>query len=149
MLKGSGRLATFTVYGPKVGQRIATPYDTDSILWQVKASDGYFAGRRVEGLRINYGEIPTNYVQTVPNKSSVAPQPTQGNVYFVLAETTDAPVKSAMFYVGADKPTEVDIPDLCIDQIGGHVTRLKCGTNEPYQEPTDVNGYAKNHQVGH
>jgi len=147
LLNGSGRLATFTVYGPRPGHKIATPYDTDSILWQIKAPEGYFTGKHVEGLRVKYGEIPINYVQAAPYASKAAPQLVQGNLYFVLAETTDAAVKSTMFYVGKDRPIEVDVPDLCIDQIGGHVSRLKCGTTEPYQEPADIDNFVRMHQV--
>src|ERR1700724_3539907 len=67
-LQGSGRLASFTVFAPLSGQKIAYP-DTDisTVIWQIQASKGYFRGRDVQGLQVIYGKVPEGYAQAVPN----------------------------------------------------------------------------------
>src|SRR5438094_9943183 len=49
---GSGRLASFRIYGPQPGYKIATPFDAKSLVWRVQPTEGYFKGARVEGLKI-------------------------------------------------------------------------------------------------
>src|SRR5947207_9861998 len=55
---GSGRLASFRIYGPQPGYKIATPFDAKSLVWRVQPTEGYFKGARVEGSKIEYGSIP-------------------------------------------------------------------------------------------
>lgn len=50
-LKGSGRLASFRIYGPEPGHKIATPFDTKSLVWRVQPAEGYFKGARRRGDR--------------------------------------------------------------------------------------------------
>ena len=44
LLAGSGKLASFRIYGPQTGRKIATPFDAKSLTWYVQPSDGYFKG---------------------------------------------------------------------------------------------------------
>jgi hypothetical protein len=68
LIRGSGRLASFTVYAPENGRKIAFPYkDVASVVWQVQSSKGYFGGTYVDGLDLQYGRIPKGYKQTVPS----------------------------------------------------------------------------------
>ncbi len=60
---GSGRLASFRIYGPQPGYKIATPFDAKSVVWRVQPTEGYFKGARVEGLKIEYGSIPEDRVR--------------------------------------------------------------------------------------
>src|ERR1700722_16303879 len=66
-LRGSGKLASFRLYGPQPGHRIATPFDSKSLVWRVQPSEGYFKGARVERLEIKYASVPPGYAQTVPD----------------------------------------------------------------------------------
>jgi hypothetical protein len=90
-MRGSGQLATFTVYAPKAGNRIAFPHKDDSaIVWQIVATKGYFEGTHVEGLELIYGKVPTGYAQVVPSESQPAPALPAGAVYSFFAETANA-----------------------------------------------------------
>jgi len=145
---GNGRLATFTVYAPQTGRRIASPNpDVATIIWQIKASKGYFEGARVGGMQLNYGNIPDGYSQTVPGQPQRAPAPAPGAVYSFFAETTDAPGIGGFFYVGRTGLTQITVPDLCLKLINGREVAVKCGTDDPYQEPTDLEKFAQEHQV--
>src|SRR5690242_18848783 len=62
---GSGKLATFTVYAPSTGRKIAYPdADVASAIWQITAAQGYFQGVPVKELRLTYGKVPDGYRQT-------------------------------------------------------------------------------------
>src|SRR5260221_10999970 len=83
---GSGRLGSFRVYAPPIGQRIALPdSDVASVRWQVKTSKGYFNGIEVEGFRLSYGSVPQGYTQVVPNQQQIAASLPPGAVYSFLA----------------------------------------------------------------
>jgi len=144
---GSGRLAIFTVYAPQTGRRIAPAHrDVADIAWQVKASNGYFAGTRVQGMQLTYGRVPTGYDQTVPGSSDVPPLKA-GLVYSFFAETTDAPGVGGYLYMSPNGLNRIDIPDLCLRLINGKEVETKCGTNEPYQEPADLDRFAREHPI--
>ena|SRR5579859_3051181 len=148
-LAGSGRLASFTIYAPQSGQRIAFPdHDVASVIWQV-ASKGYFKGSHVNGLKLNYGKIPPGYEQVVPSQSQAAPPLASGNVYAFLAESSDAPIASGYFYMSESGPVQTAIPDLCLMFLQGRKVRVKCKLNsaEPYQEPVDLEKYVREHQI--
>jgi hypothetical protein len=147
---GSGRLALFTVYAPHAGQRIASPNpDVATVVWQIKASEGYFKGDHVEHMQLAYGKLPDGYDQTMPVQPQGAPPLASGEVYSFFAETTDAPAIGGFFYMSETGPTQISIPDLCLRPINGRQIAVKCGTNEPYQEPTDLEKFAQQHQVAH
>src|SRR5579862_3230440 len=67
LLRGSGRLASFTIYAPMSGQKVAFPHtEVSSVVWQLSSSRGYFKGASVNGLDLIYGRNPEGYKQTVP-----------------------------------------------------------------------------------
>lgn len=148
-LGGSGRLASFTIYAPQNGQKIAFPdHDVATAVWQVTATKGYFKGSHVKGLQLTYGKVPDGYQQIVPDKSQ-APSLAPGIVYAFFAETTDAPISTGYFYMGESGPVQTEVPDLCLMFVQERKTRVKCKLNtaEPYQEPVDLEKYVREHQI--
>lgn len=146
LLDGSGKLASFRVYGPRPGRKIATPFDAKSITWYVQASDGYFKGSRVQRLMIEYGKVPMGYTQTAPD-AGTAPKLTSHVVYYFIAETTDAPPAEGFFYMDGNVPTEIVVPGLCQSAFSGDVQPLKCGTTDPYTEPTNLDQFVRENRV--
>jgi len=148
VFSGSGRLASFTVYAPQTGQRIASPNsDVATVVWQIKASDGYFKGTHVEHMQLAYGKLPDRYNLAVPSQSQGAPPLAPGAVYSFFAETTDAPAIGGFFYMSGTGPIQIDVPDLCLRLINGREVAVRCGTSEPYQEPTDLEKFAQQHEA--
>ena len=105
---GSGRLASFRVYSPKPGHKIATPSDTRSLVWSIQPSSGRAEGAPVARMDLVYGTVPDGYTQSVPSNGA-APQLTSGLVYYFFAETTGAPGKGGFFYM--DKTAPILIKD--------------------------------------
>jgi hypothetical protein len=139
VLSGSGDLASFTVFAPRAGRRIAVgSSELDTVVWQIKASKGYFKGTRVEHLQFVYGKLPDGYKQTVPSQSHGAPPLAPGVVYGFFAETTNAPGIGGSFYLTGSGPAQIDVPGLCLRLIERRDVAVKCGTNEPYEEPADL-----------
>ena len=97
LLDGSGRLASFRIYGPQTGHRIGTPFDAKSLVWCVQPTAGYFEGIRVHRLALNFGIVPAGYAQIVP-AGGIVPKLPSKVVYYFLAETTDAPPAAGFFY---------------------------------------------------
>jgi hypothetical protein len=146
LLRGSGRLASFRIYGPQSDHNIATPFDEKSLVWRVEPSEGYFNGTLVSQLFLEYGIIPKGYVQSVPpSGTATALQP--GQVYYFFAETTNAPPAGGFFYLDGNTPVPINVPDLCESGLVGEVKPLKCGTNEPYTEPTDLKQFVREHRL--
>jgi hypothetical protein len=142
VLSGSGRLAIFTVYGQRNGERISFPHpDVAPILWQIRAADGYFNGGYVDNLRVTYGQVPVGYTQTVPSGPS-APTLTNGLIYSFFAETSGAGSKDGFFYLGKEQPIQTIVPNLCLVLVGGHETRVNCSDKLPYREPFDLESVA-------
>lgn len=147
-LSGNGRLAVFTVYAPRAGKHIADANpNVATVIWQVKATRGYFEGARVGGMQLTYGKVPDGYSQTVPNSPQMAPAPAPGTVYSFFAETTDAPGIGGFFYIGRAGLTQITVPDLCVKLVNGKDVEVNCGTDDPYQEPTDLETFAQQHRV--
>jgi hypothetical protein len=148
VLSGSGQLAAFTVYAPRAGRRIASANsDLDTVVWQIKASKGYFEGTFVGHLQLLYGKLPDGYNQTVPSQSQAAPPLAPGAVYSFFAETTNAPAIGGSFYMNASSPIQIDVSDLCVTLTAGRNVEVNCGTGEPYEEPTDLEKFAREHRV--
>ena len=145
-LSGSGRLASFRVYGPAPGHKIATPLDAKSLTWHVQASDGYFRGASVKQLSLAYGKTPTGYTQIVPSTASVPKLPS-GVVYYFYAETTNAPPADGFFYLDGNEPTEITVPGLCQSAFVGDVKPIKCGTGDPFVEPTDLDAFVRENRL--
>jgi len=157
-LSGSGRLASFTISAPLNGQKVPVPCDAvllpcsgagsaASVVWQVVPSRGYYRGTRVEGFQIFYGRVPRGYDQTTPSQSLPAPPLTPGAIYGFSAETTDAPGRSGHFYVDRTGGIRMIEADLCATLKNGQWLRISCKTQEPYQEPVDLEKYVRQHQI--
>jgi hypothetical protein len=145
-LRGSGRLASLRVYGPSPSRKIATPFDEKSLVWRIQPTQSYFNGALVEGLEIKYGKIPSGYSQTVPATDS-SPALHNGQVYWFFAETTGAPGAEGFFYFDGNTVTEIEVPGLCQSAFVGDVKPLKCGTQDAYVEPHDLELFVKDHRI--
>ena len=143
---GSGRLASFRIYGPQPGYKIATPFDAKSVVWRVQPTEGYFKGARVEGLKIEYGSIPVGYTQAIPNSGTASALP-PGQVYYFFAETTNAPPAEGFFYLDGTTPIGIKVPGLCQSGFVGDVRPLKCGTKEPFAEPSNLEQFVQENRV--
>jgi hypothetical protein len=86
-LDGSGRLASFVVYGPRAGHRIATPLDTHALMWSLEPQRGATNGLLVVNREVTHGKILDGYVQTFPGHGP-ANTLSPGLVYAFEAETT-------------------------------------------------------------
>ena len=144
-LDGSGHLASFTVYAPQLGHKIATPNDAKSEVWSFQASS---TSRRELVARMNvlYGVVPAGYVQTVPRNGAVTAL-SPGLVYYFFAETTGATGAEGFFYLDKDIPTLINVPDLCESGFVGDVKPVKCGSREPYVEPTNLDEFVQKNRV--
>jgi hypothetical protein len=144
LLDGSGHLASFTVYAPQPGRKIATPNDTKSEVWSIRPLSG--RGEMVARMNLLYGRVPDGYVQTVPAKGAVPALP-PGLVYHFFAETTGAPGAEGYFYIDQTTPILVNVPDLCATAFVGDVKPVKCTTGEPYVEPKDLEKFVQENRV--
>jgi hypothetical protein len=145
---GSGRLASFTVYGPQSGQRIALPdSDVASVIWQIKTSKGYFSGAQVQDFQLKYGKVPDGYTAVLPNQSQPPPMLAPEVVYSFLAETTDAPIAEGYFFMDGTEPMQTTIPDACLMLANGHEVRVNCTTKQPYQEPSNLREFVRKNLV--
>lgn len=142
LLGGSGRLASFTVYGPQMGHKIATPYDAKSQVWSIQPSGGYPDSALVTRMNLVYGRVPKGYTQTVPS-GGPAPALTAGLVYYFIVETTGAPWAEGFFYMDKTEPIRITVPGLCESGVTGEVKALKCGTKEPYVEPKNLEQFVR------
>lgn len=145
---GSGRLATFAVYSPLPGQKVAGPHpDAGTVAWKIKASGSYFEGAHVEGLQLTYGRMPSGYAQLVPDQSQTAPPLRPGAIYSFFAETTGAAADGGYFYVDSSGIVQpVEVPELCLTSKSGRDFKVNCTTKEPYQEPKDIEKYVREHR---
>jgi hypothetical protein len=145
-LDGSGHLSSFTVYAPQPGRRIATPNDAKSEVWSFRTASGNSRGERVASMNLLYGRVPIGYVQTVPS-GGVASALTTGLVYFFIAETTGSTWAHGFFYIDQNKPIPINVPGLCPSAFVGDVKPVKCGTQEPYSEPQDLELFVREHRL--
>jgi len=142
---GSGRLVSFSVYGPKLGHKIATPLDAKSLLWSFESASG-FPGALVVRMDLAYGKVPGGYVQTVPSHGTAA-SPRAGLVYYFEAETTGAPGVYGFFYMDKNEPVRINVPDLCASAFVEDVRPVKCGTKDPYVEPKDLGQFVRENRI--
>jgi hypothetical protein len=143
-LDGSGHLASFTVYAPQPGRRIATPNDSKSEVWSIRPASG--RGEMVARMNLIYGRVPDGYVQAVPVKGT-APSLAPGLVYYFFAETTGAPGAEGFFYMDKSNPVLINVPGLCESAFVGDVKPVKCGTSDPYVEPKDLEKFVQENRI--
>jgi hypothetical protein len=154
-MRGSGRLASFTVSGPLSGEKIAYSCGTRlltcpgvaSAVWQIQASQGYFDGKVVNGLQLVYGHVPEGYIQTMPSQTQPPPPLSSDVIYAFFAETSGAAVATGSFYVDKGGDVEAVQTDLCLMLKSGQWARVNCKTNAPYQEPVDIERYVQEHRI--
>ena len=82
----------------------------------------------------------------MPNSGPAAALP-GGQVYYFFAETTNAPPAEGFFYLDGATPIEIKVPGLCQSGFVGDVRPLKCGTNEPYEEPKDLGELVRQNRI--
>ncbi len=145
-LDGSGRLTSFRIYGQQPSHKIATPFDANSLVWRVQPTEGYLKGAEIKQLAIRYGTVPSGYTQATPN-SGTAPGLVTDQIYYFFAETTDAPPAEGFFYLDGVTPIETSVPGLCQSGFVGDVKPLKCGTNELYTEPSNLEQFVRENRV--
>jgi hypothetical protein len=145
-LDGSGRLVSFSVYGPQPGHKIATPLDAKSLMWSIEPTKDSPLGALVTSMDLAYGRVPKGYVQTFPSSGAAIP-PAAGQVYALFAETTGAPGADRFFCMDKNAPILVNVPGLCQSALVGDVKPVKCGTNEPYVEPKDLEKFVQENRV--
>ena len=145
-LDGSGRLAFLRVYGPRRGRKIATPVDDQSLMWSIAPTGDSPSGALVSGMDITYGKVPKGYEQKFPSGGPALPLAI-GQVYIFDAETTGASGMNGFFYMDQSGPVLINVPGLCGSAFGGDVKPVKCGTNEPYAEPKDLEQFVKEHRA--
>ena len=121
--------------------------DLALVVWQIEASKGYFEGSRVGGLRLLYGKVPSGYAQVIPNRPEQPAPLSTGVIYSFFAETSGAPTASGYFYMDTSGPIPVSAPDLCLARTNGNETKVRCGTSEPYEEPTDIEKFVREHRM--
>jgi hypothetical protein len=144
-LDGSGRLASFNVYGPRAGYKIATPLDSKSLVWSIQPVSGSTSGLLVADMNLAYGSVPKGYEQTVPSGGAALPL-TTGQVYAFIAETTGAQGAQGFFYMDKTGPIQVS-GGPCPSEFVGNVKPVKCGTNEAFVEPKDLEEFVRENRV--
>ena len=97
-LRGSEPRATFLVYAPVAGYKVAFP-DTEisTVDWAISGAKGYFDPDYVEGFHLEYGKTPTGYTQVVPTGPDTGWRLSPGKIYSDWAESTGARVASGPF----------------------------------------------------
>lgn len=145
-LSGGGRLASFSVYGPRPGRKIATPFDTKGLMWSIEPSDPRSSVVVSMMGEIAYGRVPEGYLQKFPNRGPALPLDV-GKVYDFFVETTNASGATGFFYMAPNGPILVNVPGLCLSSYVGDVEPVKCGTHEPYVEPKDLEKFVQENRV--
>lgn len=148
LLDGSGRVVSFRVYGPLPGHKMATVASSKSLIWDIEPSSGSPSGVMAAALDIEYGSVPQGYVQTVPSDGP-APPLKSGLLYAFSAQTTGASGGHGEFYLQSDKPILINVPSLCQSSLSADATAVKCGTREPYPEPSDIEAFVKENRAAH
>ena len=143
---GSGRLVSFRIYGPRSGRKIATPVDAQSLMWSIERAPDAPSGVLVSGIEIEYGKVPRGYLQKFPNTGAALPLAI-GQVYVFDAVTTGAPGANGFVYMGQNRPIQINVPGLCGSSSLSDVKPVKCGTNEPYIEPRNIEQFVRENRL--
>jgi hypothetical protein len=97
-------------------------------------------------MEIAYGRLPRGYIQKFPSSGAALPL-AHGQVYIFDTETTGAPGVNGFFYMDQSGPVLINVPGLCGSSSVSDVKPVKCGTNEPYTEPKDLEQFVKEYRV--
>ncbi len=148
LLRGKGKLATFTILGPTGQSKVSSPADFErsGVIWEIECTHGLFTGANLEGLRLTYGNVPDACHQTVPTPPQRAPTLASERIYVFHAWSSLAGVLGGDFYVqknGAILPVDVDN---CSMRNNGQWVRVNCQTQERFKEPSDIEAFALAHQ---
>ena len=146
LFDGSGRLVFLRIYGPRPGHKIATPVDDQSLMWSIAPTSDSPSGALVTGMEVAYGKAPKGYAQKFPTSGAAAPL-VIGQIYVFDAETTGAPGLNGFFYVDKSGPILINVPGLCGSASTSDAKPVKCGTNEPYVEPKDLERFVQENRV--
>jgi hypothetical protein len=115
-------------------------------MWRIALMNDSPSGALVTRMNLAYGNVPKGYVQTFPT-SGTAVSPTSGQIYAFFAETINAPGLDGFFYMDKNAPIMVNVPNLCESALVGDVKPVKCATNEPYVEPSDLEKFVQENRV--
>lgn len=145
-LSGGGRLSSFSVYGPRPGRNIATPFDSKGLMWSIEPSDPRSSVVVSMMGEIAYGRVPKGYLQKFPSRGPALPLDV-GKVYDFFAETANASGATGFFYIAPNGPILINVPGLCLSSYVGDVEPVRCGTHEPYVEPKDLEKFVQENRV--
>lgn len=148
LLRGKGKLARFTVWGPTGQSRVAAPADFErsGVIWEIECEHGLFTGVDLKDLRLAYGRVPDACHQIVPLPPQRASTLTSERIYVFQAWSSLAGVLGGSFYVqqsGAILPVDVDSCSMWDD---GQWVRVNCQTRERFKEPSDIEAFAQAHR---
>ncbi len=143
-ISGSGELADFAVFAPSSGLKIANPFEEKDLVWRIMSSN---PRRGTRSFKFEYGTVPNSYGQSVPSSSKPVSPLVPGVIYAFWAKSTNVGEASGHFALGKQGVIRVAIPDLCFTSANGQLVETKCGTHEPYPQPTDVEEFARQHQL--
>ena len=107
---------------------------------------GIKPGRLVVDMDLAYGDSPDGYAQTVPSNGPALPLAT-GQVYAFVVETTGAQGADGFFYMDKSGPIQIKVPGLCPSAFVGDGKPLKCGTNEAFVEPKELEEFVRENRV--
>lgn len=141
---GSGDLAQFTVFAPTSDTKIVGPFDKQNAVWSIDSSK---VQGGIKSFRLEYGKVPSGYVQNVPTPPGVAPILFPGKIYAFWARTTTAAETTGFFGIGTHGVVRVAIPDLCFEMVSQREIATKCGTHKPYQQPTNIEEFLRQHEI--
>lgn len=145
-LSGTGRLVSFSVDGPRPGRKIATPFDSQGLMWSIEPSDPESSALVSMMDDITYGRAPKGYQQKFPIHGPALPLD-NGKVYYFFAETTGASGADGFFYMAPNGPIRIKVPGLCESSLVGDVEPVRCGTNQPYVEPPYLEKFVQENRI--
>jgi hypothetical protein len=115
-------------------------------MWSIEPAHDAPSGVLVSGMEITYGKVPRGYLQEFPTSGAALPLAI-GQVYVFDSVTTGAPGANGFVYIGQSGPIQINVPGLCGSSFVGDVKPVKCGTNEPYVEPKDLEKFVQENRV--
>ncbi len=106
---------------------------------------GSTSGLLITDVDVAYGTVPKGYAQTFPVNGTALPV-VAGQVYAFIAETTGAQGAHGFFYVDKSAPIQINV-GVCPSHFVGDVEPVKCGTDEAFAEPKDLEEFVRENRV--